>query len=315
MKYIDLCAGTGAFSLVLSQYGQCVFANDIEPASKIIYKSNFPNHNFVLNDMHKLDEEKIPDHDIICCGFSCQPYSQAGNRQGFEDPRSDIFWKLLDIMKYHMPKLVIMENVKGLLSHNSGETYKLMKKSIKKIGYKIISKIVDTGLHTHIPQHRERIYIICLLEYDFDIDNINLNFPIIEQDEITEFLEKIIPDKYYYTEESKIYDKLQSANIKHIDTNTMYQYRRHFVRENKSKKCPCLTANMGTGGHNVPILKDDIGIRKLTPRECFNFQGFPSTYILPQSLSNSKLYKLAGNAVSVHIVELIIKEILINHID
>tara|TARA_Y100000780_G_C13688585_1_gene418611 strand:- start:1085 stop:1384 length:300 start_codon:yes stop_codon:yes gene_type:complete len=98
--------------------------------------------------------------------------------------------------------------------------------------------------------------------------------------------------------------------MKNITDNVLYQYRRYYIRENKSNNCPTLTANMGSGGHNVPLLKDD-RIRKLTPRECFNLQGFPHTYKLPD-ISDSKLYKLAGNAVSVSVIDLIIKKLLLN---
>ena len=122
-------------------------------------------------------------------------------------------------------------------------------------------------------------------------------------------LEKNIDKKYYYSDRFKVYNTVKKDVIKHIDTNTLYQYRRHYVRENKSKKCPTLTANMGSGGHNVPLLKDNKGIRKLTPRECFNLQGFPLTYKFPK-MSDTKLYKLAGNAVSVPVVELIVNKII-----
>jgi len=98
---------------------------------------------------------------------------------------------------------------------------------------------------------------------------------------------------------------VESVNKK----NVIYQYRRYYVRENKSNVCPTLTANMGTGGHNVGIIMDDKGIRKLTPRECFNFQGFPNTYKLPK-LSDTALYKLAGNAVSYPIVNSIVQNII-----
>jgi DNA (cytosine-5)-methyltransferase 1 len=117
---------------------------------------------------------------------------------------------------------------------------------------------------------------------------------------------KTIDKKYYYTEKSKTWD-LVKENITKKDT--IYQYRRVYVRENKSNECPTLTANMGTGGHNVPLILDDVGIRKLTPRECFNFQGFPSSYKLP-NISDTNLYKLAGNAVSVPVVELIAQRLL-----
>jgi DNA (cytosine-5)-methyltransferase 1 len=123
------------------------------------------------------------------------------------------------------------------------------------------------------------------------------------------FLEKNIPDKYYYNNSSIIFDELKKNVVKHISTNTIYQYRRYYVRENKNNVCPTLTANMGGGGHNVPIILDDKGIRKLTPKECFHLQGFPEDYKLP-NISTSKLYSLAGNAVSVPVVTLIAKRLL-----
>jgi DNA (cytosine-5)-methyltransferase 1 len=119
-------------------------------------------------------------------------------------------------------------------------------------------------------------------------------------------LESEVPQKYYYTEASSTWN-LVKESVKKRDT--IYQYRRVYVRENKSNECPTLTANMGGGGHNVPLILDAKGIRKLTPRECFNFQGFPSSYILP-ALSDTNLYKLAGNAVSVPVVKLIANRII-----
>ena len=112
-------------------------------------------------------------------------------------------------------------------------------------------------------------------------------------------LENNIDNKYYYNESSQIWSKLKDSVVK---DDTIYQYRRYYVRENKSNVCPTLTANMGTGGHNVGIIKDTNGIRKLTPRECFNFQGFPRNYDIT-GLSDSALYKLAGNAVSFSVVD------------
>ena len=133
-----------------------------------------------------------------------------------------------------------------------------------------------------------------------------MEFPKIQKKKISEFLEKDVLSKYYYTDKSSTWELVKNNVVK---KDTMYQYRRVYVRENKSSECPTLTANMGTGGHNVPIILDDKGIRKLTPRECFNFQGFPSSYKLPQ-LSDSNLYKLVGNAVSVPVVQLIANRII-----
>jgi DNA (cytosine-5)-methyltransferase 1 len=126
--------------------------------------------------------------------------------------------------------------------------------------------------------------------------------------QIKDILEETVPDKYYYNLSSAIWPKLVNDVTK---IHTIYQYRRYYVRENKSDVCPTLTANMGTGGHNVGIIKDSKGIRKLSPQECFKFQGFPNTYIdkLPK-LSDCALYKLAGNAVSYPIVEQIAHKII-----
>jgi len=121
-------------------------------------------------------------------------------------------------------------------------------------------------------------------------------------------LDKEVDNKYYYKDTLKVYNEINNNVIKNITTNTIYQYRRYYVRENKNGLCPTLTANMGGGGHNVPLLRDNKGVRKLTPKECFILQGFPNDYKLPQ-LSDSALYKLAGNAVSVPVVLKIAKNI------
>jgi DNA (cytosine-5)-methyltransferase 1 len=137
-------------------------------------------------------------------------------------------------------------------------------------------------------------------------DKFNLDFPKKEKRRISEFLETNVPSKYYYTDKSSTWALVKESVVK---KDTIYQYRRVYVRENKSNECPTLTANMGGGGHNVPIILDEKGIRKLTPRECFNFQGFPASYTLP-SLSDTNLYKLAGNAVSVPVVSLIANRLI-----
>ena len=164
---------------------------------------------------------------------------------------------------------------------------------------------------TNIPQHRERIYIICFKDFkDFDF-NFNINY--INKSPISQFLENNVPLKYYYNNlKNDIHIKIINS-VK--NSNSVYQYRRTFVRENKSNECPTLTANMGQGGHNVPIILDINNIpRKLTPRECFNLQGFPKEYIIPDNLCDSKLYKLIGNAVTYPIILHISKQIL-NHLN
>jgi DNA (cytosine-5)-methyltransferase 1 len=306
IKMIDLFAGTGAFTYAFESTGKvkCVFSNDMVETSKQIYDLNF-NHSLTLGDLNNIKVEDIPKHDILTGGFPCQPFSIAGKQEGFQDKRSNVFWKILEIVDYHKPSCIILENVKNLLSHDNGNTFKKIKETIIERNYHIIFKVLNTSAITGIPQHRERIYIVCVKSKHV-FDNFTLDFPDIIKQSIVPFLETKVPEKYYYTNKSSTWNLIEKSITK---KNTVYQYRRVYVRENKSNECPTLTANMGEGGHNVPLILDDNGIRKLTPRECFNLQGFPNSYKLP-NISDSKLYKLAGNAVSLPVVKLIANRLI-----
>lgn len=273
-----------------------------------MYRMNFPTCNFTLADLNKIDVKTIPRHDILCGGFPCQPFSIAGDKKGFKDARSNVFWKILEILKEHEPKIVLLENVKNLLSHDNGNTFKTIIDQLSLLNYHIKFSVLDTSKVTSIPQHRERIYIVCFKDREV-YDRFTFEFPSIESQKIVDLLETDVQDKYYYSERYKTYDTIKKDITKDITQNVIYQYRRYYVRENMKNNCPTLTANMGSGGHNVPLLMDTKGIRKLTPRECFNLQGFPSDYKLP-AVSDSALYKLAGNAVSVPVVELIAKRLI-----
>ena len=310
IKFIDLFAGTGAFSLVLGKNNKfkCVFSNDMMQCSKQIYELNYPDHNFTLQDLNDIKVEDIPHHNLLCGGFPCQPFSIAGDKKGFNDNRANVFWKIIEILEKHKPYVIILENVKNLKTHDNGNTYKIIEKKLQDTGYYIKTSILDTCKITTIPQHRERIYIVGFRDkqkYDM------FNFDLIEKEknQICNFLEDNVDDKYYYDERFKVFEQIKKDVNKNISENILYQYRRFYVRENKNNCCPTLTANMGSGGHNVPLLLDDKGIRKLTPRECFNLQGFPRDYNLP-NICDSSLYKLAGNAVSVPVVDLIIEKLI-----
>lgn len=308
-KLIDLFAGSGAFSYVFNNYGiKTIYANDFNKNCKII----FDNNNDIELDLKDIKDIKINynknDNYILTAGFNCQPFSIAGKQLGLNDERAYVYDKTFDIIKEIKPKIIIIENVKNLLKHNNGESFKYMINNLVKLNYKIIYKILDTSKYSIIPQHRERLFIIGFLNEN-QYNKMKMNYDLIKNDDIINFLENNIDDKYYYNEKSKIYDTLKN-NIKHnINENIVYQYRRGIIRQNKNYLIPTLTANMGSGGHNVPIILDDKGIRKLTPRECFNLQGFPSNYNL-SNLSDSALYQIIGNAVSIPIIELIINEIV-----
>ena len=308
IKMIDLCAGTGAFTYAFESTKKVdvVFANDIEQSSQNIYELNFK-HKLTLGNLCDINVEDIPSHNILSAGFPCQPFSIAGKKKGFDDVRSNVFWKILEIVKHHKPECIILENVKNLLSHDGGDTFKTIINSLKKEKYNIIYKVLNTSEITNIPQHRERVYIVGI-KNKLIFENFNLDFPEIKKKKISKMLKnKEIDDKYYYNNDKNKIHKMVIEAV--VNPETVYQFRRIYVRENKNNECPTLTANMGSGGHNVPIILDENGPRKLIPRECFNFQGFSKKYKLP-TMSDCKLYKLAGNAVSVPVVKLIAKRIV-----
>ena len=309
LHFIDLFAGTGAFTLALESNNkfECIFANDMMECSKKMYELNHTKHNFTLEDLNNINVSAIPSHYLLCGGFPCQPFSIAGEQKGFDDKRSNVFWKIIEILEEHKPEIIILENVKNLKSHDNGKTYKIIENKLDEIGYHIKTAILDTNKITNVPQHRERIYIVGFRDKE-KYEKFNFNFIEQEQGKICDFLDKNIDDKYYYSNRFKVFDEIEKGITKTIYENILYQYRRYYVRENKNNCCPTLTANMGGGGHNVPLLRDDKGIRKLTPRECFNLQGFPVDYKLPE-ICDGLLYKLAGNAVSVPVVKLIVKKL------
>jgi len=300
LKMVDLFAGTGAFTFAFQSTGKVsvVFANDMVAQSKTVYEANF--HALTLKNLHDVNVTDIPPHDILTGGFPCQPFSIAGLQGGFDDARANVFWKILAILDHHHPQCVVLENVKNLVTHDGGRTFATIKRELEGRGYHVRHKVLNTARITGIPQHRERIYLVCVKSKRV-FDELTLDFPDVPKKKVSAFLESSPARKYYYTEASRTWELVRASVVKR---ETVYQYRRVYVRENKSGECPTLTANMGSGGHNVPLVVDEGGVRKLTPRECFNLQGFPRTYVLPD-MSDANLYKLAGNAVSVPVVELI----------
>lgn len=310
-KFIDLFAGIGGFRLALQNLGgKCVFTSEWDENAKKTYRANFGETPF--GDITKIyTKNYIPKRfDILCAGFPCQAFSIAGNQKGFADTRGTLFFDIEQIVDIHRPKVVFLENVKNLVSHDKGNTFKTIINILEnKLGYKVYSKILNSMTHANVPQNRERIFIVA-----FDPKQVKnyaeFKFPskIKLTNTIHDFLEKgKQSDNLYYKDNHKYYPELEKAMI---SKDTVYQWRRVYARENKSNVCPTLTANMGTGGHNVPLVLDDYGIRKLTPKECFAFQGYPvEKFILP-NIANSKLYMQAGNSVTTTLIERIGNEII-----
>lgn len=307
--FIDLFAGIGGFRLGMQSIGgKCVFSSEWEENARKTYFHNYGE--FPYGDITQESvKRKIPlNFDVLCGGFPCQAFSVAGYRKGFEDTRGTLFFDVVTIIKRHKPKVVFLENVKNLQHHDEGKTFQVIKDTLEELGYKVSYKVMNAMEYANIPQNRERIFIVA-----FDpiaVPNYRL-FQFPDKEPLTETIHSCIePDKkeekFYYRQNQKYYPMLIDSIV---SKDTVYQWRRQYVRENKNNVCPTLTANMGTGGHNVPLILTDFGIRKLTPKECLNFQGYPREFNFPDSIAISKMYMQAGNSVVVPLIKKICSQI------
>ena len=301
-------SGVGGIELGFEQTNKfrVVYANEFDKNANITYRLNFPKTFLDNRDIHIVEPEDIKADilDVIVGGFPCQAFSIAGYRKGFKDERGDLFFELLRIIQAKKSKAIFIENVKNMVSHDHGKTFKVIKEALTTNGYHIKWKVLNGKDYGNIPQNRERIYIVGFLsKAQFDA----FSFP--DEIQLTSKLSDVIDfnseqdDYFYYSAEKNptFYKELQE-NIKSSDS--IYQWRRQYVRENKSGVVPTLTANMGMGGHNVPlILTNNKRIRKLTPKETFNVQGYPKNFKLPKEVSNGQLYKQAGNSVVVPLIK------------
>lgn len=312
LKCASFFAGVGGIDKGFELAGfETVYANEFDYNASVTYKANFPNVEFSSADIRTLDEKKdIPNFDIMLAGFPCQAFSVAGYRQGFNDEkgRGNLFFELARILEEKKPPIIFLENVKNLVSHDNGNTFAVISDTLEKLGYYIKHFVLNACNYGNVPQTRERIYIVGFRNKEY-YKNFEFPKPIMLEKRIRDFVdfETRQDEKYYYTQQCPFYNQL-FIGMQRCDT--CYQWRRVYVRENKSNLCPTLTANMGTGGHNVPLIRTYSGeFRKLTPRECFNLQGFPRDFILPEKLCGSALYKQAGNSVVVTVIQRIAEAI------
>jgi len=306
-RTIDLFAGIGGIRIGFENAGfSTVFANDFDPQCKETYDLNFNDSKLIVEDIRKIGVDDLPEFDFLLGGFPCQAFSIAGYRQGFNDEkgRGNLFFDIARIIDARKPEGFLLENVKNLKSHDGGKTFKIIEETLKNLGYHIKPKVLNSMEYGNIPQNRERIYIVGFKNKDY-ADKFSFPDPIKLSKKINDLLEKNVSEKYYYNGKP-LYEKLKGF-VK--EEGKVYQWRRQYVRENKSGVCPTLTANMGMGGHNVPIIKDKKGIRKLIPLECARVQGFPENYKLPQ-IADSALYKQLGNSVSVPVIEAVARQMM-----
>jgi DNA (cytosine-5)-methyltransferase 1 len=339
LKVGSLFAGVGGVCEAFKQSScDVVWANEIDKKACMTYRLNHETTNCADNkrtyliegDIKTLPNLTLSNIDILTAGFPCQPFSQAGHGLGFDDERGKLFFDLMDVLKERKPKAYFFENVKSLATHNKRKSFELIKKEIKKAGYSFIPFVLNASEYTDIPQGRQRIYIVGFKgESEFSYDapikfnsikdkrfkfSTAFNIPEkmkVSPKKVETFLDSstVIESDIYNQTDNKIHTRIIEA-VK--DHSVVYQYRRYYIRDNKSNVCPTLTANMGGGGHNIPIIlmKNEKYPRRLTPKECFNLQGFPVNFKLPNKIARGQLYKQAGNSVVVPMVRKIATEIV-----
>ena len=301
-KAIDLFAGVGGirlgFEKVFQERIEFVFSSEIDKYSQQTYNANFGV--IPKGDITQIEVEEIPEHDIILAGFPCQAFSIAGHRKGFEDTRGTLFFDVARIAKHHKPKLIFLENVKGFKNHDKGATFKIVKETLEELGYKVFADILNAK-YFGVPQNRERIYIIAVLNHD-----INFNFETIKQIKKTSKLRNIL-DKNVdikYTISDKLWEGHQRRKIEHKIKGNGFGYS---LFNEDAEYTSTISARYYKDGSEILIEQKNKNPRKLTPREAGRLQGFPDDFKIP--VSDTQSYRQFGNSVAVPVIEELAREI------
>lgn len=295
-KFIDLFAGIGGFRLAFHNLGgKCVFTSEWNQYAQKTYHANFGEVPF--GDITKIDEKEVPEHDILVAGFPCQPFSIAGvskknslgKAHGFKDEtQGTLFFDIKRIINEKRPKAFLLENVKNLVSHDKGNTFRVIEKTLKKLRYNIHFQVLDGKYF--VPQHRERIIIV---GFDKDRYHGKEEFEFPTMPEVTHAVEDILdpnPDPKY-TLSDKLWKYLQDYAAKHKAKGNGFG----FGLVNMDGITRTLSARYYKDGSEVLIPQEGQNPRRLTPRECARLQGFPDEFVIP--VSDTQAYKQFGNSV------------------
>ena len=306
LTFIDLFAGMGGFRIAFEENkAKCVFSSEIDKWACETYFSNFFEN--PKGDITKISSSEIPDFDILCAGFPCQPFSIGGRRLGFEDTRGTLFFEVARILKDKTPKAFLLENVKGITNHDNGKTLKVIENTLEDLGYIIKSKVLNAKDYG-VPQNRERWYCVGFRNDILDNQE-QIIFPercALEYD-LSNIIETEVDDSYKISEICKknINKHMIEKKVVINDFTLANEVRPSRCQFSKGLWSPCLTAKMGTGGNNIPIVVKQE--RKLTEKECLKIMGYPNTY---KVVKGYHTYNQIGNSVVVPILTKLAKAIV-----
>ena len=323
ITFIDLFAGIGGIRIGFEKVfkeSETIFVSEWDKYAQKTYQANFHTPDIIAGDITKINEKDIPSFDICLAGFPCQAFSMAGQRKGFEDNykgicRGTLFMDVARICEYHKPKVIFCENVKGLVIHDKGRTFKIIKSTFESLGYTVFSKVLNSK-DFGVPQNRERIYIVA---FHKELNITKFMFPEGTDSSkcIKDIMEEIpVPAKYYLS--TTYIETLKRHKARHQAKGHGFGYEirdvngisgaivcggmgreRNLIIDKRQKNLTPTTHIRGTVNTE--------GIRKMTPREWARLQGFPDSYKLV--LADTHLYKQFGNSVSVPVITAIAKEI------
>lgn len=307
MKVCSLFSGIGGIDLGFQQAGfDIVWANEFDHDAATTYRANFGDKHLVEKDIRQVHPQDIPNFDVLVAGFPCQPFSICGRQRGFEDPRGNLFFEIGRIIDKKRPPIVFLENVANLIEHDGGKTFLVIYNTLAQFGYAVKYKVLDAQEYGNVPQQRKRIFIVAFLDYD-QCSKFGFPEPIERTVQLNDILDRSVKHDgiYYYNASSFYYEEMLKTVT---DKRALYKINDHGVSPRKFFVCPTLTANMGTFPDRVPIIKDDYGIRKITPLECLALQGFPKDFVF-KGISLNSAYKQCGNSVVVPVIRRIAERI------
>ncbi len=307
-QFIDLFAGIGGLRIPFDRLGgTCVFTSEKDGAAREVYQANFQQDHQFNDDITKLDEtpESVPEHQLLLAGFPCQPFSNAGKRLGFEDTRGTLFFSIANIIKAKQPRVVILENVRGLLSNDSGRTFKTIRDVLENLGYEVHHQVLnarDFGL----PQNRNRLFVVAI-RWDFS-ESSNYVFPLPTHDRARLRVAQIL-DSTAAIDSLTISDRLwighQERRIRNRALGKGFGYQ---LVTPESQYTATLSARYYKDGSEILVEQPSKNPRMLSVREAANLQGFPENFKLHASRNHA--YKQLGNAVPVAVVSAIAKSVL-----
>lgn len=304
---VSLFSGIGGIDLAFEQAGfKVVWANDIDKFACTTYRLNLSPEVLTEGDIKCIDEKVIPQADVLAAGFPCQSFSVMGYRRGFNDARGNLFFEIVRIAKSVQPKIIFLENVRNLINHDNGRTFITIFNNLSELGYYVKYAVQSPHTHANIPQERNRTFVVAFSDFEM-----MSKFTFPEEIPLTNDLNGIFDrsvkrhNSYYYKAGNKYFDLF---NKRIPDTTGMYRIDDSGVAMRKYEISPTLKANMGTYHDRVPVIRDNFGIRKITPFECLALQGFPAEYTF-RDVPIEQAYKQCGNTVCVPVVKRIANEI------